>query len=113
MGGWVVLITGVLLLVFTLISHFNLKTARMFEAEDRRVVAKITDKEKIVRRDPDGNDKVSYWLTLEFVTGLGEAVTVRQSELDSLKPTDIIHIYQGPKRSWWVEDVGERAEFIS
>ncbi len=229
MGGWIVLITGVLLVVFTLISHFNLKTAKRYEAEGRRVVALITTKEKTVRRDSDGDRKVSYWLTLEFVAGLGEAITVRQSvgkgqynslqegdelplfylaskpgkveltqgshrkgaritqwfaliagliwlaalwiiggwavsavrarrfgprkeamvqeikrtnvkinnrpryrliwrdnegregqsllhrhsELDSLKPTDIIHIYQGPKRNWWVGDVGERAEFTT
>ncbi len=229
MGGWIVLITGVVLVVFTLISHANLKTARRFENEGRRAVALITNKEKTVRRDSDGNDKVNYWLTLDFVTGLGEAITVRQSvghgqynslqeggelplyylvsepgkveltqgshrkgaritqwialiagliwltalwviggwavsavrtrrfgtrkeamvqeikrtnvkinnrpryrlvwrdnegregqsllhrhsNLDSLKPNDIIHIYQGPKRSWWVGDVGERPEFTS
>ncbi len=229
MGGWIVLITGVVLVVFTLISHANLKTARRFENEGRRAVALITNKEKTVRRDSDGNDKVNYWLTLDFVTGLGEAITVRQSvghgqynslqeggelplyylvsepgkveltqgshrkgaritqwialiagliwltalwviggwavsavrtrrfgtrkeamvqeikrtnvkinnrpryrlvwrdnegregqsllhrhsNLDSLKPTDIIHIYQGPKQSWWVGDVGERPEFTS
>ena len=229
MGGWMVLITGALLVLFTLISQSNLKTARRFEAEGRSTVALITDKEKTVRRDSDGNDKVSYWLTFEFVTGLGQAITVRQSVgrgqynslkqgdelplfylasepgkveltqgshregarvtqwialiaglvwlaalwiiggwavsavrarrfgprkeamvqeikrtnlkinnqpryrlvwrdkegregqsllhrhsvLDSLRPNDIIHIYQGPKQSWWVGDVGERPEFTS
>jgi len=79
MGGWVVMITGVLLVVFTLISHFNLKTAKRFEAEGRSAVAVILNKEKTTQREPDGDTKINYWLTLEFVTGLGEDVTVRRS----------------------------------
>jgi hypothetical protein len=79
MGGWVVLITGVLLVVFTLISESNLKTAKRFEAEGRRTVAVIGEKERAVRREPDGDKKISYWLTLEFITGLGEQMSVRRS----------------------------------
>lgn len=226
MGGWIVLVLGVVLLVLTLISHFNLKTAKRFDEEGRRAVALISEKEKIVSRDSDGDRQTSYYLTLEFTThkrremsvrrsvggskyrsvqeggeivlyylasepetteltqgshrkgsritqtialidGLvclaviwviggwavsavrarrfgarqeavvqeikrtgvkinnqpryrlvwrdnkgreGQSLLHRASDLDSLKSNDIIHIYQGIKRSWWVGDVGERVE---
>ncbi len=227
MGGWVVMIFGVLLLVFTLISHFNLKTAKRFENEGLSAIALVTDKKKTVNRNADGKRTTTYYLTLDFTSQTGRDISVRRSvgsrkydsvqvgnemalyylasdpettevtqgshrkgsritqiialiaglgclaaiwiiggstvsavrarrfgpreeayvqeikrtgvkinnkpryrlvwrdskghegqgllhkasDLENLQPNDVIHIYQGAKRSWWVGDVGERAEF--
>ena len=229
MGGWIVLILAVVLLILSLVSHANLKTAKRFETEGLSAIARVTDKEKTVKRNSDGKRTTTYYLTLQFSTQTGKDISVRSSvgsrkynsvqegdeiplyylasapetteitkgshrkgsritqfialmiglgwlaalwiiggwtvsavrarrfgprkeamvqevkrtgvkinnqpryrlvwrdaegregqsllhrysELESLKPNDIIHIYQGPKQSWWVGDVGERPEFTS
>ena len=79
MGGWFVIAGGVLLLVFTLASHFSLKTAKRFEAEGRSVVGVVTDKYTTQSRDSDGNTKTSYWLEFDFVTHAGEQVSLKRS----------------------------------
>ncbi len=79
MGGWFVIISGAMLVLFTLISQANLETAKRFETEGRSAVAQIVKKEKTVRHDSDSRTKISYWLTLDFVTDLGEEISVRRS----------------------------------
>lgn len=79
MGGWVVLVLGVILLIVTLISQSSFNTAQRFDAEGRATVALVRDKETTISVDSDGDRSTTYWLTLEYVANGGEVVNIRRS----------------------------------
>jgi hypothetical protein len=68
MGGWIVLVLGVFLLLFTLISHLSLQQAKRFEAEGQAAEATVTDKYTTTSRDADGDTSTSYWLVFNYRT---------------------------------------------
>jgi len=79
MGGWIVIIIGVFLLALTLISALSLNTAKRFEREGRGATATVTEKYTTESRDSDGDRTVTYWLTFEYTTLMGEEITLNRS----------------------------------
>ena len=79
MGGWVVLIAGVILLVVTLISWSSLRMAQRFETEGRPATAIVTEKYQREGRDSDGNRTVTYYLTLDYTTARGERISLNRT----------------------------------
>lgn len=79
MGGWIVIVFGVCLLIFTLISNANLNTAKRFEAEGQEAVAIVLRKYQTESRDADGDTTVTNWLILEYSTRRGEKITLTRT----------------------------------
>jgi len=105
MGGWFVVIGGVILLMFTLISNLALETAKQFEREGRMASAVVTEKYTTESRDSDGDTKTTYWLTLNFVTERKEAVRVTESVGTSAyrraevgQPFELLYLASDPER---------------
>ena len=79
MGGWIVIVFGAILLIFTLISQMSLSAAKRFEAEGVPATAVVTQKYYTESIDSDGDRSVTYWLTLNFVTQNKQDITVTES----------------------------------
>lgn len=75
MGGWFVVGTGVAFLGLTVVAQLFFGAAQRFEAEGRPAVAVVTEKRVTESRDSDGDRTVTYWLTLDYVTGGGEEIS--------------------------------------
>jgi hypothetical protein len=78
MGGWVVIIFGIVMTAVSLIGETSFNTAKRFEAEGLYTTALVTNKYTTESRDSDGNRTVTYWLDIEYVTEAGEEM--RRSE---------------------------------
>ncbi|WP_371228678.1 DUF3592 domain-containing protein [Roseovarius sp. 2305UL8-3] len=105
MGGWIVLISGAILLLFTLISHLALQTAKQFEREGRMASAMVTEKYTTESRDSDGDRTTTYWLTFDFVTERREEVTVTESVGTSAyrraevgQPFELLYLASNPQK---------------
>ncbi|MFK7940684.1 MAG: hypothetical protein AB8B82_14985 [Roseovarius sp.] len=68
MGGWMVIIAGVFLLLFTLISHLSLQAAQRFETEGQTATATVSKKYTTTSRDSDGDVTTQHWLGFSYVT---------------------------------------------
>lgn len=68
MGGWIVIIFGVVLLFFTAISQLSLSDAKRFEAEGQTATATVSEKYTTTSRDSDGDVDTDYWLSFSYVT---------------------------------------------
>lgn len=76
MGGWFVVISGVVLVLLTVVAQLFFSTAKRFETEGRPAVAVVVGKEVTESTDSDGDRTVTYWLTLEYAAG-GEVIRNR------------------------------------
>lgn len=84
MGGWVTLICGVILLVFTLISHATLGLAERFDAEGLKATATVLDRTYTESVDSDGDKTTTYYLSIVFETDVGREVRLKPSVGSSL-----------------------------
>ena len=75
MGGWWVIITGVMMLFLSLASSSTLSLAERFEREGRSASATVTSKYTTESRDSDGDVTTTYWFSLEYRTQRGEEIT--------------------------------------
>ncbi len=107
MGGWFVLILGVVLLVLSLIGQSAFNAARRFDAEGLQTVARVTERYTTESTDSDGDSTVTYWLGLDYTTRDGETFdrtrTVTAREYRNVKPGDEIDI-------WYLESDPEATE---
>lgn len=78
------LITGVLLLIFTVFSQLALKTAQRFEAEGQAASAQVSERYTTIKTDADGDQSTSYWLTFTYVTSDKQEITLTQTVGTSL-----------------------------
>lgn len=79
MGGWIAYIPLLLCLLITLASAMSLALARQFDAEGREAVGEVRFKEVVIGTDSDGDETRDYYLTLDFETRAGAAITVERS----------------------------------
>ena len=79
-----VIIAGVALLLFTLISHLALQTAKRFEAEGIPAKAEVSEKYITTSTDSDGDTTTHYWLTFTFITAGKEEITLNETVGTSL-----------------------------
>jgi len=79
-----VLIAGVLLLIFTVLSQLALKTAQRFEAEGHTTSAQVSERYITTRTDADGDQSTSYWLTFTYVISDKQEITLTQTVGTSL-----------------------------
>lgn len=79
MGGWFVILLGVILLVLSLVGQSVLNTVKRFEEEGRVAQAVVVDKYIRESRDSDGDRKVTRYLTLRFETARAEQIEVSKS----------------------------------
>jgi hypothetical protein len=107
MGGWFVVGVTVAFLGVTAVAQLFFGAAQRFEAEGRPVVALVTEKRVAEGRDSDGDRTVTYWLTLEYVTGAGEeirqATTVTMGEYRAAEEGEALEI-------WYLESDPTRVE---
>lgn len=106
MGGWIVLITGALLLIFSIASHQSLKTAKRFETEGRIADARIVDRDTTTSTDSDGKQSTNYWLTFHYVTTRGEEIELRRSVPSSVYREnqvgdhfDLLYLESAPRKT--------------
>lgn len=78
------LITGVLLLIFSVFSQLALKTAQRFEAEGQAASAQVSERYTTIKTDADGDQSTSYWLTFTYVTSDKQEITLTQTVGTSL-----------------------------
>lgn len=106
MGGWSVIILGVLLLILSLISQANLSTAKRFEKEGRKATAIVTERYTTVSTDSDGDRTTTYWLTLDYVTQAGEEISLNRSvgtaaynRASEGQPFDLLYLDSQPRKT--------------
>lgn len=106
MGGWIPLIVGLVLVVVTVIGQISLNTAKLFEDEGREAIAVVKEKYATESRDSDGDRTVTYWLTLEYETQSGKALThsrtVNSSEYRSAEEggeLSLLYLEKDPTRT--------------
>lgn len=79
MGGWIVLILGLVLVILTSIASVSLNTAQRFDAEGRETVAQITERNLTESRDSDGDKTVTYYFHLDYTTNGRREMSIRKS----------------------------------
>lgn len=84
MGGWIVIVLGVMLVLITLVSQLALNTAQRFEAEGVAATATVEEKYTTTSTDSDGDTTTSYWLTFRFVTADKREMTLTETVGTSL-----------------------------
>lgn len=84
MGGWFVIIAGVVLLMFSIGSHFALQSAKRFEREGVPAVAEVSEKYSRTSSSSEGGNKTTYYLTFTYVTQDGTGYTDTRSVGTSL-----------------------------
>lgn len=105
MGGWVVVISGVLLLVLSVMGHAYYQAANRFEADGRPATAIVQDRYTTQSRNSDGDSVTKRWLVLEFTTRRGQAISIRRTVSTrefgrALKgePFDLVYLEGRPDR---------------
>lgn len=106
MGGWFVLIGLLLLLIFSIASHFTFETAKRFEREGRLATATVTERYSTEGRDSDGNRTTTYWLTFDYTTEAGEEISLNRSvnsaayrSTDVGEPFELLYLESEPRRT--------------
>lgn len=84
MGGWIVLLSGVVLLVLTLISQLAFHLANRFEEEGRMATATVRERYTTTSTDSDGDTTTSHWLGFDFVTDRKEEISLTETVGTSL-----------------------------
>lgn len=74
MGGWLVVILGLVFVGLSLVSASDADLARRFDDEGRQANGTISHKRFARTRNPDGSLSTSYWMTLRYPTHAGEVV---------------------------------------
>lgn len=105
MGGWIVIILGVFLLFFTIISQLSLQEAKRFETEGLEAQATVLEKYTTTSRDSDGDERISYWLRFSFVTQVKEEIEQRETVNTALHRSvevgdtfDLLYLRSDPER---------------
>ncbi|MEM9844761.1 MAG: DUF3592 domain-containing protein [Pseudomonadota bacterium] len=103
MGGWWVILLGIVVLVITLLSESRASLARKFEFESRTVEARVIN--RYIRQQDGGTDQVSFIVALDFTTPEGERIVlergVPQESFEEMIPgsrVDVRYLPDTPQR---------------
>lgn len=78
MGGWVVLLFGAVFLIVTAIGYVSFQSAERFAREGLPATAVVTEKYLEESRDSDGDRVIEYFVTFEFETQAGRALSLTE-----------------------------------
>ncbi|WP_299848237.1 DUF3592 domain-containing protein [uncultured Roseovarius sp.] len=78
MGGWIVVMLGLICAGLSLISAADSDLAQRFDKDGRQTSATVSHKRFAKTRNPDGSLSTSYWVTLRYRTGAGEVMMLER-----------------------------------
>lgn len=78
MGGWGVILLGIVVLVLSVMSASRLSIAKQFEDEGRSTKAEVTDKQVRQKRASDGSILTTYHVEFRFETFDGKELTLER-----------------------------------
>ncbi|MEL6412259.1 MAG: DUF3592 domain-containing protein [Pseudomonadota bacterium] len=78
MGGWGVVLLGILVLTVSILSASRLSIAKQFEDQGRSAKAEVTDKQVRQKRASDGSVMTTFHVEFRFSTFDGKELTLEQ-----------------------------------